>query len=391
MNATTEGTQAGSDKILWLGLVAPIAAISVAGLGFGHSLPLFSYLLKAYGASDLEIGANTALPALAAVLGAPAYPWLIRRMGLKPFLLTCLAFMVAPYLAIHLAGERIVWWYPLRFVFVIGGGGLFAGSEIWINGLAPDRIRGKVIGVYATCLALGFALGPLILGVSGYEGFVPFLIGAGVFASAALPLLLAPAPAVSPSSEGNILVPIRAEKVVFASAAIFAGVEGAMLIFLPILAIETGLSVAEGARLLTVYGLGVLTAQLPVGQLADMRPPRLVMGWCAGLSGLLLLALPLSEGSLWLLSGLLFVWGGAVGGIYTAGLVTLGNRFKGEALAAANTGFVFAYAVGGVAGPLLAGGLRDLFGPLGLTVGLIMVLLAYALAALRRAGAAREG
>ncbi|MCQ8186150.1 MFS transporter [Parvularcula maris] len=385
MPGTAARNETGGSRALWLGLIAPIAAISVAGLGFGHSIPLFSYLLKAYGASDFEIGANTALPALAAVLGAPVYPSLIRRMGLKPFLLTCLALMVLPYLAIHLAGERIAWWYPLRFVFVIGGGGLFAGSEIWINGLAPDRIRGKIIGVYATCLALGFALGPLILGVTGYEGLVPILVGGAVFASAALPLALAPAPEVSPSSEENILVPIRAEKVVFASAAIFAGVEGAMLIFLPVLAIETGLSVAEGARLLTIYGIGLLVTQMPVGQLADMKPPRLVMAWCAGLSGLLLLLLPLTEGSVWLLSGLLFFWGGAVGGIYTAGLVTLGNRFKGEALAAANTGFVFTYAVGGVIGPLLAGGLRDLFGPMGLTAGLVAVLLAYALAALRPA------
>jgi MFS family permease len=163
----------------------------------------------------------------------------------------------------------------------------------------------------------------------------------------------------------------------------FSGVEGAMLIFLPVLALELGFSVGEGARLLTIYGIGLLLAQIPVGQLADVRPPRMVMAWCAGLSAVLLLLVPLTGGSLWLLSGVLFLWGGAVGGIYTAGLVTMGNRFKGEELAAANTGFVFSYAVGAVVGPLAAGGLRDLFGPIGLTGGLVVALGLYALAARR--------
>jgi MFS family permease len=379
-----ETSLGNENKAVIIGLIAPIAAISVAGMGFGHSLPLFSYLLKSYGASDFEIGANTALPALAAVISAFFYPAMIRQLGLKPFLLLCLTLMILPYLAIHFAGERIALWYPLRFIFVVGGGGLFAGSEIWINGLAPDRIRGKMIGIYATCLALGFALGPLVLAATGYEGFLPFLVGGAIFALAALPLALAPSPAVSPASEGNILVPIRSDKVLFASAAVFAGVEGAMLIFLPLLGLELGFSVAEGAWLLTIYGIGLLVAQLPVGQLADMFPPRSVMAGCSAIAAVLLLLLPFASG-FGLLSAILFIWGGAIGGIYTAGLVTLGNRYKAEALAAANTGFVFTYAVGGVIGPLLAGGIRDLFGPSGLTVGLIAVLAFYAVAA-RRSG-----
>ncbi|MEE4213398.1 MAG: MFS transporter, partial [Parvularcula sp.] len=156
---------ADEDRIPILGLAAAIAAITVSGAGFGHSIPLFSVLLERYGASDFVIGANTAFAAVAGVIGAPFYPSVITRIGLKPFMLASLAMMILPYLALFAVGDFVAAWFPLRFIISLGVGALFAGSEIWINGLAPDRIRGKVIGIYGTCLALGFALGPLLLGV----------------------------------------------------------------------------------------------------------------------------------------------------------------------------------------------------------------------------------
>ncbi len=371
-----------------LSLSAAILAISVAGAGFGHSLPLFSVLLKTYGASDYTIGFNTAVAAIAALLATPFFPPVVRRMGLKRFLILSLTVMVLPYLFVPWAGERIWLWYPLRFIFSLGGAGLFAGSEIWINGIAPDRIRGRVIGVYGTCLALGFALGPLLIELTGYEGWLPFLVGAAVFSSAALPLLVARSPDVSPESTGSIFEPIRKDPVLFGSAGIFACVESAMLIFLPILAMEIGHGVGVGAKALTVYGIGIVAAQLPVGQLCDRFPPRLVMAGCSAVGAIFALAVPVVQESVWLFYAVLFFWGGAIGGIYTAGLTVLGNRFKGAALAAANTAFVFSYALGAVAGPLGAGLVRGSLGPEALIVMIALVLGLYAWAARRRGAAA---
>jgi MFS family permease len=208
-----------------------------------------------------------------------------------------------------------------------------------------------------------------------------------VFAAAALPLFLARAPIVAPSSERTIFKPIKKDPILFASASMFAGTETAMLIFLPILALELGHGGDVGAQSLTVYGLGLLLAQIPIGQLADRFPPRRVMAGCAALAAGLAVLVPMMQESVAALFAVLFFWGGAVGGIYTAGLVALGNRFKGESLTAANTGFVFTYAAGGVIGALMAGAVRDLFGPTGLIVMIVAALAIYAVAAHRSRGA----
>lgn len=378
MSAASDDTRS---SIPFLSLAAAIAAISVAGAGFGHSLPLFSFLLDSYGASDVTIGLNTGVAAIASLVAAPFFPRLVARIGLKAFLILSLTIMVLPYGLVHLAGDRIWLWYPLRFLFAFGASGLFAGSEIWINGVAPDRIRGKVIGLYGTCLALGFALGPLLLDATGYEGFTPFGVGMAVFSLAMIPIVLARAPAVDPGSPGNIFEPIGRAPIIFGAAAMFAGVESAMLIFLPILSLEIGHGVSVGAQTLTVYGFGILAAQMPVGWLADRVPPRSVMVGCATTGAALAALIPLVQGSVASLYAVLFIWGGAVGGIYTAGLVVLGNRFKGKTLAAANTGFIFAYAAGSVIGPIAAGAIRTGLGANGLAIALTLTLAAYAWAA----------
>lgn len=387
MSAATETNE--GQPIPLMSLVAAIAAISVVGVGFGHSLPLFSVLLEKYGASDFVIGTNTAFAAISALLCAPFYPRIIAAVGLRLFMVFSLAIMVTPYLLVYWAGERIWLWYPLRFIFSVGGAGVFAASEIWINGLVPDRVRGKMLGIYATCLALGFALGPLIIARTGYEGFVPFAAGAAVFGAAAIPLLFVRAPQFEEDRHGNIFTPIRDYPVAFGAAAMFAGVESAMLIFLPILALELGYGVGVGATAVTVYGLGLVAAQLPVGFLADRFEARRVIAGCALLGAVLALSVPAAQASILLFFPVLFIWGGAVGGLYTAGLVVVGNTFKGSALAAANTGFVFAYAAGAVLGPFIAGAVRYGLGAKGLMVVIAAVLGGYALAARRASTSSR--
>ncbi|NRA29951.1 MAG: MFS transporter [Parvularculaceae bacterium] len=385
----TEAAPDNETSIPWASLSAAIAAISVAGLGFGHSLPLFTYVLKSHGAADWVIGNNAAFGAIASLLGAPFYPRIIAKIGLKAFIVLSLLTMIIPYLFVFWAGDQLWMWYPLRFIFGAGGAGLFAASEIWINGIAPDKIRGKVIGVYGTMLALGFAAGPAILTATGYEGYLPWVVGAAVYGLAAVPLFFVRAPkAADEANDGSIFPPMLKSPVLFGAAAIFAGVESAMLIFLPILALELGYGVGIGALSVTVYGVGLLAAQIPVGQLADMFPARRVMGACAIAGAVLALFIPIVQSNLWALYAVLFVWGGAVGGIYTAGLVVIGNTFKGTALAVANTAFVFTYAAGAVLGPFSAGIDRSAAGANGLMFGLVVVLSAYAWAAWRSGRAA---
>ncbi|ADM09874.1 hypothetical protein PB2503_09104 [Parvularcula bermudensis HTCC2503] len=370
-----------------LGLIAAISTISVAAIAFGHSLPLFSIFLEKYGASDQAIGLNAGMAALGAIVVTPFFPRLIKPIGLKLFLALCLCLMILTYAGFALVGDRLWLWYPLRFLFGIGGAGLFVGSEIWINALATRDTRGRIIGMYSTFLALGFAAGPQLVEWGSTIGAIPFLIGGSVFATASLPILLAPAPPVDseerPPLFGAITILAKAPAT-FAAAAIFAGAEAAILTFLPVYAIEEALGADLGARAITVYGLGLVTFQYALGRLADRIGHRRGLLLCAGVSlagaaGFVAIGPTLS-----LLFPLLFVWGGFLAGIYTMGLTLLGDSFGGKDLAAANTGYVFSYGLGAIIGPVGAGLSRSAFGQTGLEVFLLALLLGYAALVWRR-------
>ena len=368
-----------ASKVPWRDLVGPIAAVAVTGIAFGHSLPLFSILLELYGASDSAIGLNTGAAALAALLVTPFFPPLIIRMGHKPFILCCLLAMPITYGALYLAGDNIPLWYPLRFLFGAAAAGLFVASEIWINSVAPPSLRGRIIGIYGTCLAVGFALGPLLIDVFGYEGVIPFGMGMVIFASAAVPILFSPPPpaAVHDAAKSFFSLLPKAP-VTFGAAAIFAGIESALLVFLPVFALENGWGAEIGARAITAYGFGIVAFQYLIGRLSDTMGYNRTLFACAiGSIGAAILFWMVS-GSIFASYGVLFFFGGLIAGVYTVGLTLIGDRFGAEELAAANTGFVFAYGAGAVVTPVLGGVVRDLAGATGLNIYLIVILGLYA-------------
>ncbi|MBB4659816.1 MFS transporter [Parvularcula dongshanensis] len=386
--STTQGAAAG-DRGSTLGLIAAIAAISVAGIGFGHSIPLFSVLLERYGASSFANGLNTAVGALAVLVCAPIYPRLIVKVGMRRFLVSSIVLMVVSYGLIYVAEEAIWLWYPLRFVFSVGASGLFVGSEIWINAAADPARRGRVIGVYSTCLALGLALGPLMLNVTGYDGAAPFIAGALVFALAAIPIALAPPPSVDPDSGADRILPLLTRApVTFGASAMFGAVESAMLVFLPLLALDAAFGERVAAQTVTAYCLGSLALQYLVGRAADVVGIMSMLFAMAAGAAVSAALLPLANDRLPTLFACAFALGGLINGISTCGLTLLGDRFSGSRLPAAGTAYAFAWGLGAVTGPAAAGLMRDAGGPDAMMGGIVVALVLYAVAALLRRGSA---
>ena len=97
------------------------------------------------------------------------------------------------------------------------------------------------------------------------------------------------------------------------------------------------------------------------------------------------------SGSLVALAAVLFVWGGATAGLYTAGLAHLASRFSGGELASANAAFVFCYASGMLAGPLVIGDAMARAPAHGFPLVLAIVFAAYAVIVAVRMRRARPG
>jgi len=132
-------------------------------------------------------------------------------------------------------------------------------------------------------------------------------------------------------------------------------------------------------------GIGNVIFQIPLGLLSDRisdKRPLLTMLAVVGLVGSLLL--PLLIDNWMLMAVILLFWGGSVSGLYTIGLGHLGQRLRGSDLAAANAAFIFCYAVGTIAGPLVIGTSIDIAGGNGFAYAIAAFFALYVLLSLGR-------
>lgn len=372
--------QDDAEKIRWLSIGAAIASISVVGMALGLGMPLLSVVLESRGHSATMIGLNTAFAGVASIIAAPFAAPLASRFGVAATMLAMSLAASVAFLGFY-AAESFWMWFPLRLVLHFAITVLFVLSEFWITATAPTAKRGLVLGVYATVLSLGFAIGPWLFSQIGSGGILPFLVAAGMALLAAPPVaaawrespdLRASAPSARFSSY-IFLVP-TATGAVF----VFGAVETGGFALFPIYGGRLGYSEAEAALLLTAIGLGNVLLQIPLGLLSDrMRDRRHLLLACAaiGLAGMILL--PFVAASWYATAALLFVWGGVVAGLYTVGLAHLGSRLTGRDLASANAAFVLCYGVGMLAGPQAIGLGMDLFGTHGFSHVLAAFFIGY--------------
>ena len=156
-----DGDSCHPEEIHWPSLFAAISAISAVGIAIGLGLPLLSIILEKRGISSTLIGLNSAMAGVAAMAAAPITTKLAHDFGVARTMLWAVVLAAVSALGFYYATEFWMW-FPLRVGFHGATTTLFILSEFWINAAAPPRKRGLVLGIYATVLAVGFAIGPLI-------------------------------------------------------------------------------------------------------------------------------------------------------------------------------------------------------------------------------------
>ena len=351
----------------WRSLAAVIASVFGVGVSVGAIIPLMTLVMERNGVDAAVIGLNSAMTPLAVLLVTPFLPRVVARLGTLPSMYIGLAIGVVAVLLMPLL-TSLAAWFLLRFLIGFGMSLQWLVSETWMNTVADERSRGRVMGVYATVLAGGFAVGPLLVGVTGIDGFLPFVAAAAAIALSALPLLFARgvAPRMPEKHSLSILAVAAAAPVVMAAGVAGGTIDMAVLALLPLYGLRAGFDQEMAVMLLVLFTAGNLLLQYPIGWLADRMDRRLVLVACAGSGVVGSLILPFVLDQPPLLWTLLFIWGGTLLGIYTVGLSLLGQTTSAGALAAANAAFIVAYEIGSIAGPVTAGVAMDAIGPNGL-------------------------
>jgi MFS family permease len=368
-------------------LAAAISCCAVFGITVAVMSPLISLILEGRGVDRTTIGALASVPALALIATNPFLPYVVGRFGLRPFLYGCIALQLVLTLLMPLF-DHLAAWFVLRCLMGAAVNGLFVASETWINAVAEERSRGRVLAVYGAVLSGSFAVGPLVIAITGTEGWPPFLVAAALIAAAGVPLLWSSG--LSPMFYGRasfgVLSFFLVAPTLVAAVFLSAFKEMSMGALLPVYGVRSGLSDSAAAAMLTACYVGALAFQLPIGWLADRmnRYLLLVLLMLAGLVGALLLPAIVALGPpvMWLGLGL---WIGLFSGTYIVAMTLVGERFRGAELMTANASFGLLWGLGILVGPFLAGTAMDIWDPNGFPGVLAAVtLLVLAIALVRR-------
>ena len=334
------------------GALAAIGTIVAVGVAVSIMPPLLSLNLSDRGVSERTIGLLVATIALSAMIVTPIAPILARRFGTATSIavLTPAAAALVP-LAWIIHDLRIL--FPLVFVYGALITSCFVLSEYWINAVTPERRRGLVMGIYATVLSLGFATGPAIISIVGYNSIRPFFIGSMLLAFAGVPAILARkrSPRFRAEESPRFVSFIIAMPLATFGVFCFAMGESSGFAFLPLWGKALGYADYLVPMLASAMTLGNVVFQIPLGLFADRVDRRLILLFCGlvGAAGMAVGWAVASSPALLMMT--LFVWGGATAGLYTVGLAHLASRYRGNALASANAAFIFCYALGMLIGP----------------------------------------
>ena len=356
----------------WRQLVVATVALAVASFGHGLTMPLLSLVLDHQGVDETLIGLNTGAYFIAVFAVAPLASRILQARGPAPLMLASILATVV-LLALLRAFPNVWLWFPLRFALGMAASFLWIAGEAWVNHAAAETHRGRIIAIFGIVVSAGFAMGPLILSMTGTEGWAPFLVTIALLLVAAA--VLAGAVGSSPRLRGKT-GPL-ARYVLLAPVAmfgyfVFAAGDAMLLTFLPIYAVGLGAEEVDAIRLLTVLAIGSMALQYPIGWLAD----RVSNYAIAAAMGAILLAgsaaipwaLPLPAVSI----VFMFFYGGALGALYTISLVLLGRQFKGADLSAASAMLAVMFCIGSFIWPSAGGAAMDRFGGSALPVSLIV-------------------
>ncbi len=340
-------------------LAALILGVSIVGLSLGATVPMVALRLYQAGASSLYIGVMSALPAAGIMLSAFSVDWLCQRLSRRNIYLACFALSTLSIALLELPGLGAYLLGLARFAMGLAAGLVIILGESWVNEVAPDSHRGRVVAIYTTCFTVFQLFGPAMVALLGSAGpHVHTVVVVAHLLAIAVVLRTLPKPLI-PHGEGarrtfSVLGFVRVAPALCMGILFFAFFDSVILSLFPVYAAEHGYAIKLAALMSTIILLGDAAFQLPLGWLADkVSRPALYLG-CGVVALAIGVCLP------WLMYYPLLLWpslvvlGAVAGAVYTLAIILIGEGFSGPDLVTANASAGFLWGVGSLLGPLLS-------------------------------------
>jgi len=252
--------------------------------------------------------------------------------------------------------------------------GLYVVAESWLNGLATNTFRGRLLAVYNVVTIGAYGAGQLLVFNFDARTLTGFAFAAVISSLAVIPVVMSEQ-AATPNVDNHTHITMRElAKIVPTGAGtiLLVGLaHGGMLGMAVIFATREGLSVGRVGILIAAINLGGMAFTWPISSASDDLDRRII-GVLSSLAVIILGLVMLTQTpSSWFTTALLFAIGGfsfplyAVGGAYTNDWVSQ------EQMGAAASQLVTLYGFGAMIGPLVAAPFLDIIGTQGFAWSII--------------------
>jgi MFS family permease len=349
---------------------ALLFGVSILLLGAGLFQTFLSLRMAYERFGQLTIGLILAAYFAGFMAGSMLSGGLVRRVGYIRAFAIFSALLSSSVLFQALLVDPIAWTL-LRTCGGFAIAGLFLVTESWLNHRSDEATRGQVLALYVMVEQVATGLGQYLIDLLPTGGTGSFILTAGLFVLALIPVAATNAEAPLPAAHSTLSIG-RLFRItpLGVLGSLFAGLINAAFSGLaPIYAQGIGLSTNAISVFMSVTILGALLFQLPVGHLSDRFDRRsvllvIIIGVTA-VSGVLSVADGFGMPALLALA---LVFGGVSQVIYPVTAAHANDYVAEEDRVAAAGALLLAYGIGATIGPLLGSVLMDWLGPVGLFV-----------------------
>jgi MFS family permease len=136
--------------------------IFMANIYSGITFPTLSLYAQSLGASLALIGALSGIGGLARILSAVPVGMAFDSIGRKT-VLSAGMFLAAVLSILYSVVPNPYFLFPIRVLASLAGVSYFM-AVAYVGDIVAERERGLAIGLYTTCMGLGFTIGPFIGG-----------------------------------------------------------------------------------------------------------------------------------------------------------------------------------------------------------------------------------
>ncbi len=316
----------------------------------GYSLTLTGFIMSSY--------------FIGYIAGSYVAPAVIKRVGhIRAF--ATFAAMISAVILGHVLLLDPWAWALMRVLTGAGMIGIFMAIESWLNGLAPNAVRGRIFAVYMTVVLLSLAAGQYLILLDDVRNFTLFAVAAMFMSLGLTPIALTrveqPRPADASTMSWRRMFAISALGLlgVFVSGL----VAGAFWGMGPLFAVRVGLNEQGVATFMSLFVLGGALLQWPIGGLSDRfdrRKVLLLVSWAGMLLSLTNFFLATASHSA--LFAVSFFCGGTFFSTYSLSIAHFNDHLQLSDALEASRGLLLLYGIGSAVSPLLAGYFMAWFG-----------------------------